>query len=48
MDFRLGRGELGQDAAQTERFLAQRRSDPVLARCRGIPFVEDQIDHFED
>ena len=48
MDFRLGGGELGQDAAQTEGLLAQRRSDPVLARCRGIALVEDEIDHLED
>src|SRR5438874_1207812 len=48
VDFRLGRRQLGQDPAQTERVLAQRRSDPVLARSRGIALVEDQVDHLED
>ena len=48
MNLRLGGGELGQDATQTKRLLAQRRSDPVRARCRGIALVEDQIDHLQD
>jgi len=48
VDLRLRRGEFGQDAAQTERFFAKRRSDPVLARGRGIALIEDQIDHLED
>ena len=48
MDFRLCRRKLGQDAAQTERLVAKRRSDPIVARRRGIPFVEDQIDHLKD
>jgi len=34
VDFRLRRVELGEDAAQTERLLAERRSDPVLSRRR--------------
>src|SRR5438132_7830649 len=48
VDLGLVRGELGQDATQTERLYAKRRSDPVLARRRGIPFVEDQVDHLKD
>src|SRR5438552_1650976 len=48
MDFRLRRGELGQDAAQTDSFFAQSRSDPVLAHGRGIALVENQVDHLED
>src|SRR5207237_8473542 len=48
VDLRLVRGEFGQDAAQTERLFAKRRSDPVLARRCGIALVEDQIDHLED
>ena len=44
----VGRGELGQDSAQTERLFAQPRSDPILARRGGIPLVEDQVDHLED
>src|SRR6266542_539374 len=48
MDLWLGRDELGQDAAQTERLFAQRRSDPVVARGRGIPLVEGQVDDLED
>ena len=47
VDFGLGRGELGEDAAQTESLLAQPRSDPVLATRRRISLVEDQIDHLE-
>src|SRR5205823_9047355 len=47
MGFRLGRGELGQNPAEAERLLAQRRSDPVLARRSGIPFVKDQVDHLK-
>src|SRR5207244_9113460 len=48
LDFRLGRDELGQDAAQTERLLTKRRSDPVFTRRGGIPLIEDQIDHLKD
>src|SRR2546427_1593448 len=48
VDFRLGRDDLGQNSAQTGRVLAQRRADPILARGRGVPLVEDQVDHLED
>src|SRR5438309_1540835 len=48
MDFRLVKNELNQNTAQTKHLLAQRRSNPILAHCRKIPFVEDQIDHLKD
>jgi len=48
VDLRLARDELGQDSAQTERLLAERRSHPVLARGRRVALVEDQVDHLED
>ena len=47
MDLRLGRDELGEDAAQTESFIAQLRPDPVLAGRGRIALVEDQVDHLE-
>src|SRR2546426_1586511 len=40
--------ELGEDAAQPDRVLTKRRSDPVLALGRRIALVEDQVDHLED
>ena len=47
MHLRLGGRQLGKNAPQPQRLLAQRGPDPVLAgRCR-IAFVEDQVDHFQ-
>src|SRR5438552_38396 len=48
MDFRLGRNELSQDAAQTERVFAERRSDPTRPRGRGIALIEDEVNNLED
>ncbi|CUJ41539.1 Uncharacterised protein [Achromobacter xylosoxidans] len=39
--------QLRQDAAQPQRFVAQRRAHPVFAGGGGIAFVEDQVDHFQ-
>ena len=44
----LVRRELGQDASETERVVAQRRSHPVVARRRRVAFVEDEVDDLED
>jgi hypothetical protein len=41
------RRELGQDAAEPERVLAQRRSNPVVAGGRRVALVEDEVDDFE-
>ena len=43
----LARRELGEDAAETQRVLAQRRSHPVVAGGRRVAFVEDQVDDLE-
>ena len=48
MDLRVVGNELSQDSTKPEGLLAKRRPDPVVARRRGIPFVEDQIEHLED
>jgi hypothetical protein len=44
---RLFRNELGQDAAQTERILAERGPHPVVSRGRRVAFVEHEVDDFE-
>ncbi len=43
----LQRRELGENAAEPQRLLAQRRAHPVLARGRRIALVEDQVDDLE-
>jgi hypothetical protein len=45
--FGLVRREFGEDAAQAQRILAQRRPHHVIAGRRGIPLVEDEVDDFE-
>ncbi len=47
VNFGFGRHELGQDARQTQRLVAQCGPHPILAGGRGIAFVEDQIEDFE-
>ena len=47
MDLRLLRSELGQDAAETQRVLAERRSHPVVAGGRRVALVEDEVDDLE-
>ena len=44
MNFWFSRRQLGQDAAEAQRFLAQLRSHPVVARCRRVTLVENEID----
>src|SRR5262245_25203076 len=39
----LLRNELGEDAAETQRFLAQRGPHPVLAGSCRIAFVENEV-----
>ena len=41
------RRELGENAAEAKRVLAEIGAHPVVARGRGIAFVEDEIDDFE-
>ncbi len=41
---RLRRGELGQDAAEAQRVLAQRGPHPVVAGGRRVALVEDEVD----
>ena len=47
MHFGFLRRELGEDASEAKRVLAEIRAHPVVARGRGIAFVEDEIDDFE-
>src|SRR4029078_2916772 len=44
MHLRLGRRQLGEDAAEPQRLLAQLRAHPVIAGGRRVPLVEDQVD----
>ncbi len=39
--------QLGQDAAETQRFLAQLRPHPVVAGGGRVTLVEDEVDHLE-
>ena len=39
--------QLGQDAAETQRFLAQLRPHPVVAGGGRVALVEDEVDHLE-
>src|SRR2546428_283739 len=47
MDLRLLRSELGQDATETERILAERRPDPVVTSGRRVALVENEVDDLE-
>ena len=47
MDLGLLRNELSQDAAETQRLLAERRSNPVVTGGRRVALVEDQVDDLE-
>ena len=44
---RLVAREPGEDASEPQRFFAQRRPGPVVARGGRVAFVEDQVDHLE-
>ena len=41
------RSELGQDAAEPQRVLAERRPHPVVAGGRRVALVEDEVDDLE-
>src|SRR5438067_767594 len=47
VDLGLLRNELSQDAAETQRLLAERRSNPVVTGGRRVALVEDQVDDLE-
>ena len=47
VDLRLLGHQPGQDAAQAQRLLAQRRPHPVVAGRRRVALVEDQVDDFQ-
>ena len=47
MDLGLRRNQLGQDAAEPERVLAELRSHPVVTAGRRVALVEDQVDDLE-
>ena len=47
MNFGLVRRQLGQDAPEPQRVLAERRAHPVVTRGRRVALVEDQVDDFE-
>ena len=42
------RHKFGEDAAESQRFMAKRRSHPVFASGRRITFVKDQVDDLKD
>src|SRR5438552_2418405 len=47
VDLGLRGNELGQNPAQPQRVLAQRRAHPLVAGGRGVALVEDEIDDLE-
>src|SRR5439155_11418234 len=47
MDLRLPRSELGQDATETERVLAERGSHPVVTGGCRVALVENEVDDLE-
>src|SRR6202041_2347489 len=47
MNFRLFRSEFGQDAAETERILAERGSHPVVTSSGRVALVKNEVDDFE-
>ena len=47
VNFGLLRSELGQDAPETQRVLAERGPHPVVTGGRRVAFVEDEVDDFE-
>ena len=42
--FRLGGRQLGENAAEAQRLLAELRAHPVIARRRRVPLVENEVD----
>src|SRR2546428_8790771 len=47
VDLGLLRHELGENAAETQRLVAESGPHPVLARGRRVAFVEDEVDDLE-
>jgi hypothetical protein len=47
VDLGLSGSELGEDAPEAQRLLAQGRPHPVVALGRSVPLVEDQVDRLE-
>ena len=47
VDLGLVRSELGQDAPETQRILAERRPHPVVTGRRRVALVEDEVDDLE-
>ena len=45
--FRFVGHQAGKDAPQPQRVLTECRPHPVVARCRRVALVEDEINHFE-
>jgi len=48
VDFRFAGHELCKDAAETQRVLADRRPDPVVAGSCRVSLVKDKVDNLED
>ena len=48
MNLRFTRREDGQDAAEAQCLLTERRSHPVVTRRRGVALVENQVDDFQN
>src|SRR5262249_36938606 len=44
---RLPGSQLGQDPAEPQRVLAQRRAHPVVASRRRVALVEDEVDYLQ-
>ncbi|KAG1253600.1 hypothetical protein G6F65_017397 [Rhizopus arrhizus] len=47
MHLDFARSQFSQDAAEAQRFVAQRRAHPVIARRGRIAFVENQVDDLQ-
>jgi hypothetical protein len=47
VDLRFIWKELSQDAAESERILAQRQTHPIVSGGGGVAFIEYQVDHLE-
>jgi hypothetical protein len=48
VDFGLVRDQSGENTAQAKGVIAKRGAHPVLAGRGSVPFVEDEVDDFED
>ena len=48
VNLRLLRRKLREDAAQAQGVFAKSGTHPIFARSRGVAFVENQVDHFQN